>query len=469
MPATSTPVAVLLEKVGLEYLPRYGARLAEAVRKWGAWVREQAIRELRSFYPLDPDGSEPLAYLWARTIRCEGPGCGAEVPLVGLLWLSRKEKQWVALRYRGVRELGGGGRVEFEIFSPRSEAEVQPPIVKRFAATCPVCGYTTPYARVREQIRAKRGGTREARLIAVITRRPEGSRGFRLATEADREAACRAAEELSRRQAQHTGPLPLVPDEPFPDWYSGVFNPGLWNLKTWGDIFSPRQALALSTFVRLVQEAHARVREEEGDAEFARAVATCLAVAVSDLAHNYASTTYYLPDFFIYSIFQGSGLPMKGDFVEQQPLNQSLRGLVFHIDRVAEFLEGEQALTAVGTVRQGSSTALPCPMALWSTWLPSRPTTMQSPTPLSPISAIYMAAADALRSTSHLFCERLTPKAEECIMDPGPPPPGEPEKTKEFFEQTMQRALAEARRVLRPDGVAVVLFAHKGTAAGRHC
>ncbi|RMF35904.1 MAG: hypothetical protein D6759_04240 [Chloroflexi bacterium] len=63
-----------------------------------------------------------------------------------------------------------------------------------------------------------------------------------------------------------------------------------------------------------------------------------------------------------------------------------------------------------------------------------------------------------------LFRTPLTPKAEECIMDPGPPPPGEPEKTKEFFETTMERALAECRRVLRPDGLAVVLFAHKGTA-----
>jgi putative DNA methylase len=95
------PVAVLLNKVALEYLPTYGLRLAEAVRRWGQWVRERAIGELRPFYPLEPDGAEALAYLWARTFRCEGPGCGAEVPLVGLLWLSRKEKQRVALRYRG--------------------------------------------------------------------------------------------------------------------------------------------------------------------------------------------------------------------------------------------------------------------------------------------------------------------------------------------------------------------------------
>lgn len=235
------PVAVLLNKVALEYLPRYGHRLAEAVRKWGAWVREEAIRELRPFYPLEPDGGEPLAYLWARTIQCEGPSCGAEVPLVGLLWLSRREKHRVALRYRGVREPGGGGRVEFEIFEPKSEAEVQPPIVKRFAATCPVCGYTTPYARVREQIRAKRGGTRDARMIAVITLKRDDTRGFRLATEKDWEVAAKAAKELTCREAEHTGPLSLVLDEPLPPEGSLGFRVNLYGMKTWGNLFTPRR------------------------------------------------------------------------------------------------------------------------------------------------------------------------------------------------------------------------------------
>ncbi|MGA1603817.1 MAG: DUF1156 domain-containing protein, partial [Prochlorothrix sp.] len=74
------PVAVLLNKVVLEYIPKYGQRLADEVRKWGQWVKEEAEKELGEFYPKDPDGSTPIAYLWARTIICEGPGCGAEVP-----------------------------------------------------------------------------------------------------------------------------------------------------------------------------------------------------------------------------------------------------------------------------------------------------------------------------------------------------------------------------------------------------
>jgi adenine-specific DNA methylase len=66
------PIPVLLNKVVLEYIPKYGQRLADEVRKWGAWIKEQAEKELAEFYPKDPDGATPIAYLWARTIRCEG-------------------------------------------------------------------------------------------------------------------------------------------------------------------------------------------------------------------------------------------------------------------------------------------------------------------------------------------------------------------------------------------------------------
>ncbi len=464
------PVAVLLEKVALEHLPRYGRRLAEAVRKWGAWARERAIAELRPFYPLELNGGEPLAYLWARTIRCEGPSCGAEVPLMWNRWLSRKEDRRVALRYRGVREPGGGGRVEFEIFEPKSEAEVQPPIVKRFAATCPVCGYTTPYQRVREQVRAKRGGTRDARMIAVITLRPDGTRGFRLATEADREAARRAVEELARREAEHIGPLSLVPDESTPaergpgaSRGSGAWQ---WNFWTWGDLFTPRQALALVTFVRLVREAYAGVQQETGDAEFARAVATCLAVAVSNMSQYLSSTAFYMPE-YIRSPFWGSAFPMRADFVDVNPLVSAEIGPAYmtSLQALLALIELEAGLIRCpGTVRQGSATAIPLPDA-------SVPYVVTDPPYYDAIT--YADLSDFcyvwLRRMLHdlhpdLFRLPLTPKEEECIADPGPPPPGLPPKTREFFENTMQQALAEARRVLRPDGLAVVLFAHKGTA-----
>lgn len=344
-----------------------------------------------------------------------------------------------------------------------------PPIVKRFAATCPVCGYTTPYARVREQIRARRGGTRDARMIAVITLRPDGSRGFRLATEEDEAVARRAADELVRREREHRASLPLVPDESTPaergpgaSRGSGAWQ---WNFQTWGDLFTPRQALALATFVRRVREAHGQVLAETGDAPFARAVATCLALAVSNMVPMLNADAYYGQD-HMRTVFQGSGLPMRPDFAEANPLMPRLvGGLEYALDLVAQVLEqeGGQGFHP-GTVRQGSATAIPLPDG-------SVPYVVTDPPYYDAIT--YADLSDFCfvwlkRMLGDLYPDLfrwpLTPKAEECIADPGPPPPGLQPKTREFFENTIERALAECHRVIRPDGVAVVLFAHKGTA-----
>jgi len=92
------PVAVLLNKIVLEYIPKYGKNLAEEARKCGVWIKSQAEKALAEFYPKDPDGSIPIAYLWARTIQCEGPGCGAEVPLIRSFWLSKKANRSVAIQ-----------------------------------------------------------------------------------------------------------------------------------------------------------------------------------------------------------------------------------------------------------------------------------------------------------------------------------------------------------------------------------
>ena len=87
------PVPVLLNKVVLEYIPKYGQRLAEEVRKWGEWIKLEAQKELAGFYPKDPDGATPIAYLWARTILSEAPTKDEypiQVPLLRSLWLSKK-------------------------------------------------------------------------------------------------------------------------------------------------------------------------------------------------------------------------------------------------------------------------------------------------------------------------------------------------------------------------------------------
>ena len=80
------PMGEIADRVG-EFVTAYsgdlreesldGQRLADEVRKWGEWIKQEAEKELVEFYPKDSDGATPIAYLWARTIQCQGPGCGA--------------------------------------------------------------------------------------------------------------------------------------------------------------------------------------------------------------------------------------------------------------------------------------------------------------------------------------------------------------------------------------------------------
>ena len=97
------PVACLINKVLLEDIPRHGPELAEELRRVGAEVKKAAERELAEFYPQDPDGARPIAYLWARTVRCEAPNCGAEIPLMRSFWLCKKAERRRALRTKVVR------------------------------------------------------------------------------------------------------------------------------------------------------------------------------------------------------------------------------------------------------------------------------------------------------------------------------------------------------------------------------
>ena len=287
------PVAVLLNKVVLEYIPKYGQRLADEVRKWGEWIKKEAEKELAEFYPKDSDGATPIAYLWARTIQCEGPGCGAEVPLIRSLWLAKKANRSVALQ---LVPRPRAKRVDFQIIVKQRggwvdqddpKTKIEDPkfdgTVKRGSATCPCCGYTTPVAQVRDQLKARSGGANDARLLSVVTlnaNQQVGSSDWQpLPMRKLFDLPPKSFSDVSRA---HRGQFSLVPDENNNE--SSMFNNSvpIYGMKTWGDMFSNRQLLAITTLVRCVQEARKKMRPD--DPELAAAVSTSLAFCVDKVA-----------------------------------------------------------------------------------------------------------------------------------------------------------------------------------------
>lgn len=455
------PVAVLLNKVVLEYVPRFGAELSEAVRKWGRWVKEQAERELRAFYPKDPDGSTPIAYLWARTIRCEGPGCGVEVPLIRSLWLRKKAGRGVALAFDETARREG--RIAFRILGqdgrPVTEGGVGPGTVRRGSATCPVCGYTTPVARVREQLRTRGGGAADARLLAVVLTHPSTQgRYYRLPTERDLEAARAAETELERRHRERLNGLPAVPDEPLPPEGTLGFRVQKYGVATWGDLFTSRQLLALTTLAKYVREAIARIREERGE-DFARAVGTCLGLAVDRAAENMTSLCRWnAVGEKLQGTFGRQALPIVWDFGETWPFSGSVGDWDSLLENFRIAYETASATAWAGQAIAMTATAIPLPDELAQAVVTDPP--YYDAVPYADLSDFFYVWLRRTVGDLHpdIFRTTLVPKDDECVVNPAAG------KDKTYFESTMRKALSEARRVLDDDGIAVVVFAHKSTA-----
>lgn len=452
------PVAVLLNKVVLEYIPKYGQKLADEVRKWGEWIKIEAEKELGQFYPKDPDGAMPIAYLWARTVTCEGPGCGAEVPLMRSLWLAKKSNRSIALRMIPDQEKK---RVDFEIIPDATK--VGEGTVRRGSATCPVCGYTTPVASVRKQLKARRGGAADARLFCVVTTKPgQQGRFYRLPTERDLEAVRNAAEELERRKAAHTGSLSLVPDEPTPmgggSGAGRAFSQRNYGMDLFEYLFTPRQALALTTLAEFVKEAGARLAAE-CDAEIAGAVLTCLALSLDKQADLGNSLTRWKQDAECpVNLFGRQAIPMVWDFAEAGLLSDSSGSWQSMHERTAYAIERSyysQPWTGGSQIANAALHPLPDDSA--SVFFTDPPYYDAVPyADLSDFFVVWLRRTVGNRFLD-LFKSSLAPKDDECIVDEVKG------KDNAYFEETMAKAMAEGRRILTPDGIGVVVFAHKST------
>jgi putative DNA methylase len=456
------PVAVLLNKVVLEYIPKYGQRLADEVRKWGKWIKEQAEKELSAYYPRDPDGATPIAYLWARTITCEGPGCGAEVPLMRSLWLAKKGHRSVALR---LVPKPRAKRVDFEIVENAKAKDVGEGTVRRGSATCPCCGFTTPVASVRRQLKERHGGAADARLFCVVTTRSdERGRFCRLPTEGDLEAARNATKELERRKKSQKGLPSLVPDEPLD--VRGIRHTWamIYGIDTWSDLFSPRQALALSALCRLVRMAGERLAAAHKDG-LAEPVQTCLAFALDKCAEYWCSISTWMPRETVRGAFARQAIPITWDFAEAVPIapfHCSWHEIVQWVEGVCDSVlaGGEQP----GQANAASAVTMPFPDEAVNALITDPP--YYDAVPYAYLSDFFYVWLRRSLGAVHptLLHSESVPKDAEIVVD-RPHVLSKSTKDIAFYERELTRAFSEGRRVLIPDGVAVIVFASKTTAS----
>lgn len=472
------PVACLILKVMLEDIPRHGPKLAEELRLVGKEIKKRAEQELAEFYPADPDGAKPIAYLWARTVTCESPNCGAEIPLMRSFWLCKKPARKRALRSRIERLPDKAPQVLFDIFEPKTEQEVPSGTVTRAKAACLCCGAVLPPERVRAQLAAQRGGADvicneqgrrigEARMLAVVTHHPGvQGRNYRLPAAGDYQAVWKAQKCLRAmldewERGGKKGLCP-VPDEPTPagggSGAGRAFSIQKYGMMEFGDLFTARQKMALATFTQKVVSTEGCTKECKD----------LLAIAVARVTDATASlTTWLASGEEVKHVFSRQALPIVWDFGETNPTSEVSRSWNSAIDAVCNVLMAlASAHMPTGQIQQADSCQSPLPDAVAGAWFTDPP--YYDAIPYSDLSDFFLVwLKRTLPGLSFLHdpfdkSNPLSPKAREAVQDETKEFEGKP-KDSSFFEERMAEAFAEGRRVLREDGVGSVVFAHKTT------
>ncbi len=345
------PVAVLINKALIEIPPKWAGRppvfpgtaesrmgewpratgLAEDVRRYGQWMRDEAEKRIGHLYPKAklPDGTmaNVIAWIWARTVACPNPACGAEIPLVSTWWLSKKKN-----RPRWIQPIVTGKHLTFKIET--GEGGPPDPTKRGRGAkfTCVVCTDTTTDTYIKAEAIAGRMG---ARLIAIVA---EGGRQriYLPATDEHVNAA---------DVAQPVG----MPEEPLANDPRNIWCVN-YGLTTFADLFTVRQLTALATFSELVAEARGCVAlnaKEVGlsvdeTEKYADTVALYLAFGVSNAADDLSSLVSWRTSHgtgATRSTFARQALPMVWDFAEANPFARAAGDLQSSMAAVSAVLD----------------------------------------------------------------------------------------------------------------------------------
>jgi putative DNA methylase len=432
--------------------------LAADVKFWGHWVLEKARDEIGQFYPPDPDGSIPVAYLWARTVKSPNPACGATIPLIHQLWLCNKPEHKVALRM--VLELTRK-HCRFEVTdSKQMTFDPDEGTMQRGQAACPFCQTVCSSKYLQQEGNAGRIGQE---IIAVITvRRERSGKQYRSPAKHDEQVLTAAASALlSAKEARGHD---IVPQEPLKPW-SSVFNAPLFGMTRWGDLFNARQALTLATLAGGINKATNHLTQP-GDGEYTTAVVSYLAVALDRAAESNTSLGRWIPvGEKPAGPYGRQALAMVWDYCEVNLLDGSPRQFSESLDWVNKCNDHFAGTGGIpGSVSWASATAIPLGDDSLATIITDPP--YYDAVPYSDLSDFFYVWLKRTVGDRYpnVFRTPLTPKQQELVSHLGKNYPGE-RKTADDYEQGMASAFGEMHRTLVDGAVGCVMFAHKTTIA----
>jgi len=464
------PIAYLIDLCTLKYPHVYGRKiivtkskditgkalirvenpLADDINKWAKWIEEKAKELLEELFPINNDEGEPIAYLWTRTVPCNNPRCRMNVPLIRQTWLSHKDD---ALRTYNI--IIDGNNCKFEIIKGKSKNEGKGNM-KMGTVTCPRCNQTLD-----AEYLAKCGRENlmdETPIVKVVIK--NNNKEFYNFSKNDIKAYEKAVDLYNEFIKKNPN---LLPTEKLPKIGTLGFRVQRYGFDQWFKLFNKRQLFVLLTFSQLVREVGKLMKKEQKDNDYIRAVITYLSFAVDRLADRNSSFCTWNPHASALNVgntFGRQALPMVWDYAESNPF------IIWKssIDRIHQFLIRETKIESIPCdVKMGNAASQPYDDNYFDAVITDPP--YYDAVPYSDLSDFFYVWLKRILKDYYpdVFSTPLTPKSSEIIQEPTRH--NGQDAAKKWYEDSMTLAFKEMFRVLKEDGINVIVFAHKTTAA----
>jgi len=499
------PVAVLIDKALIEIPPKFANRapvnpeakqsllgrdwhgaqgLADDIRYYGRWIRDEAERRIGHLYPkvtlsreYGRSEAKVIAWLWVRTVICPNPACGAHMPLASKWWLSKKKgkEAWIELQidhqYKTIKfEVRAGHPTSPQIKTIDAGSCVTNSQGKKTKAAfeCMVCKVGIAKGDYIDD-EANRGRMGIMPLAMVV----DGKQGRVYLPVNDVQAA------LEQALLQLSTPTinKKIPTEPARGTFASNAQGRIYGFKTFADYFTPRQLVSLISFSNLLPKVREQVLEDahlaslaldktplnNGDTSataYADAITTYLGLGLSKLVdYNCTNVTWSHNRDQAAHAFTKQGLSMVWDFAEVNPLAGAAGDLTVTLNGIADVLEKGIPALHHGLCYQLDAALMPdfgIPLLI-----STDPPYYDNVSYADLADFFYIWLRRSLSSIyPDLFSTTLVPKTQELVVAPYRFN-GDKDKARQFFEMGLGKAFERMRAIQHMDYPLTVYYAFK--------
>ena len=477
------PVAVMINKAMIEIPPRFcdlppinpnakissvsnvwvrAQGLAEDVRYYGKWMKQEAFRRIGHLYPKvkvprKQGGGEAtvIAWIWARTVKCPNPACGCEMPLASSFVLSKKKgkEAWIEPQFDYEDK-----KITYKVHLGKGAIPEAPKTARGANFKCIMCGEITTDEYIKqESTYGKMGST----LMGIVAEEKKG----RLYVSPTEEHILTA--QCSKPEVEY--PRQELPYDPRNIWCVN------YGLNTYDKLFTNRQLTALTTFSALVAEAQAKAEADavaagmkndhlplrnggDGAKAYGEAVGVYLTFVIDKMADRGSSIcSWDSSREGLRNTFGRQAVPMVWDYAEANPFSGSSGCFDNMLEWVTKCV-GEFPAASKTEVSQFDAQS---DCGLRNIMVSTDPPYYDNIGYADLSDFFYVWMRQSLKETyPELFSTMLVPKAEELIATPYRHN-GSAEEAKSFFEDGMLASCKQIYEYAQEELPVTIYYAYK--------